>query len=143
METPRIQTRIGIPASADDIWDLIGDLSAWSRWNDYEIDAAGTIAFGGTVSFDEGFPQMEPRRAQMRVMEWAPGQHLILSEKRGLMFRVMRYFEIEQLDRQSCIFANGMVFSGLRGEMYFDKHRRALREATDAIAESMRAAASG
>ena len=140
MDTTRIQTRIGIPASADAIWELIGDLPSWSRWNAYELDVGGKIAYGGTLSFDEAYPDMEPRRARMRVLEWGPGQQLILSEKRGLMFRVMRYFEIEHLDTHSCIFANGFLFTGLRGEWYHDRHRPRLREAADAIAEGMRAA---
>ena len=62
-------------------------------------------------------------------------------EKRGLWFRSMRYFEIEELEPGSCIVANGFIFSGLRGEMHFDRHRKALRAAVDAVAEGLKTAA--
>ena len=48
---------------------------------------------------------------------------------------------IEELAPGSCIVANGFIFSGLRGEMFFDKHRRRLRQAVDIVAEGWKVAA--
>jgi hypothetical protein len=54
----------------------------------------------------------------------------------------MRYFEIEPLEQpDSCIVANGFIFSGLRGEMFFDRNRKHLRQAVDTVAEAWKAAA--
>ena len=60
---------------------------------------------------------------------------------RGWQFGVIRYYEIEELEPGSCIVANGFIFSGLRGEMFFDRNRRHLRHAVDAVAEAWKAAA--
>ena len=62
-------------------------------------------------------------------------------EKRGLWFSSLRYFEIDEIDRGSCIFANGFIFNGLRGEMHFARHRKVLRAAVDSVAEALKAAA--
>ncbi len=89
----------------------------------------------------EGLPE---RRAAVRVGDWQPEAQLVWTENRGLWSRSVRYFEIQALDEpNACIAANGFIFSGLRGEMFFDKHRARLRHAVDAVAESWKVAAEG
>ncbi|MDI6623888.1 MAG: SRPBCC domain-containing protein [Brevundimonas sp.] len=141
METARIERRIGVRASTDQIWDQIADLSGWDRWNPVETSVEGTIAYGGTIALTEAIPGLPERRAAVRVGEWQPFAQLVWVEKRGLWFKALRYFEIEELEPGSCIVANGFIFSGLRGEMHFDRHRRALRAGVDSVAEALKAAA--
>lgn len=142
MDTARIERRIGVRATSDRIWELIADLPSWSRWNPVETDVQGVIAFGGDLALTEAVSGLPQRRAAARIVEWQPRSQLVWSEKRGLWFRSMRYFEIEQLDEpNACIVANGFIFDGVRGEMFFDRHRARLRQGVDAIAESLKAAA--
>ncbi|MDY6925077.1 MAG: SRPBCC domain-containing protein [Pseudomonadota bacterium] len=141
METARIEKRIGVRAPADRIWEIVADLPAWERWNPVETAVEGTIAFGGAIGLTEAVPGLPERRASVRVGEWQPYAQLVWAEKRGLWFNSLRYFEIEQLEPESCIFANGFLFSGLRGEMHFDRHRKLLRSAVNAVAEGLKSAA--
>lgn len=141
METARIEKRIGIRATTDRIWEVIHDLSFWDRWNPIEKSVEGTIAFGGGIALTETIEGLPERRVTARVGEWQPYAQLVWLENRGLWFRSMRYFEIEQLEPGSCIASNGIIFSGLRGEMFFDKHRKQLRHAVDAVAEAWKATA--
>jgi len=141
MDTARIERRIGVRATTDRVWELIADLPGWDRWNPVETGLEGTIAFGGQISLTEQLEGLPGRRAVVRVGDWQPYAQLVWAEKRGLWFQSLRYFEIEELEPGSCIVANGFIFSGLRGEMYFDKHRKALRHGVDAVAEAWRAAA--
>lgn len=141
METARIEKRIGIRAPSDRIWEVIHDLSFWDRWNPVEKAVEGTIAFGGDIALTEAIEGLPERRVVAKVGEWQPYAQLVWAENRGLWFRSMRYFEIEQLEPGSCIASNGFIFSGLRGEMFFDKHRKHLRHAADAVAEAWKAAA--
>jgi len=141
METARIERRIGVRAPTDRIWELVADLPAWDRWNPVETAVEGTIAYGGSIALTESVPGLPERRAAVRVGEWQPYAQLVWVEKRGLWFSSMRYYEIEELEPGSCIVANGFIFSGLRGEMHFDRHRSALRKAVDSIAESLKATA--
>ena len=57
------------------------------------------------------------------------------------MFNTIRYYEIEELERGNCIVSNGVIFSGLRGELFHDKHRSKIRQAYEEIAEALRRAA--
>jgi len=140
METARIEKRIGVRAPADRIWDLIADLPGWDGWNPVETSVEGTIAYGGSIALTETISGLPERRAMVRVGEWQPLAQLVWAEKRGLWFRSLRYFEIEELEPGSCIVANGFIFTGLRGEMHFDRHRKTLRSAVDSIAEALKIA---
>lgn len=141
MDTPRIEKRIGVRAPTDRIWEVITSLEGWDHWNPIETGLDGKIAFGGILNLTEALNDLPPRQVQARVGQWQPYAQLVWTEKRGLWFNVVRYFEIEELEPGSCIVANGYLFSGLRGEMYFDKHRKALRHAVEGVAEGWKAAA--
>jgi hypothetical protein len=142
MDIARIERRIGVRATPDQIWGLIADLPAWDRWNPIETALEGGIALGGAIALTEQIEGLPERRAVTRVGDWQPYSQLVWAENRGPWFRSMRYFEIEPLDQpNSCIVANGFIFSGLRGEMFFDRNRKQLRHAVDAVAESWKAAA--
>ena len=136
----RIEKRIGIQAPADRIWDSLADLSFWSRWNPVETDASGVIGFGGEIRLTETLPGHPARQVIARVGDWQPLAQLVWSEKRGMMFNVVRYFEIDELEPGSCIAANGYIFSGLRGELFHDKHKFALRKACEQVAEALKTA---
>lgn len=137
----RIEKRVGVQATSDRIWELISDLPSWDRWNPHETDVSGTIAFGGVLTMTERLPGLPERQVQGRVGEWQPRAQLVWAEKRCFLFNTVRYFEIEELEKGSCIVASGLIFSGLRGEMFHDKHRNALRRVHEAIAEGLRRAA--
>ncbi|MDP3803265.1 SRPBCC domain-containing protein [Brevundimonas sp.] len=142
MEIARIERRIGVRATPDRIWELIADLPGWDRWNPVETGLEGTIAFGSGIALTERIEGLPERRAATRVGDWQPYSQLVWAENRGLWFRSMRYFEIQPLEEpNSCVVANGFIFSGLRGEMFFDRNRRPLRHAVDAVAEAWKTAA--
>jgi hypothetical protein len=142
METARIERRIGVRATPEHIWGLIAALSDWDRWNPIEKGVEGTIAFGGGLTLTETIEGLPERRVSARVGEWEPYSQLVWTENRGLWFRSTRYFEIQRLDEpDACIVSNGFIFSGLRGEMFFDKHRAHLRHGVNAVAEAWKAAA--
>jgi hypothetical protein len=141
MDIARVEKRIGVQATTDRIWELIADLPDWGRWNPVESQVEGAIVFGGQIGFTETIEGLAPRQGVGRVGEWQPYAQLVWVERRGLWFNVMRYFEIEELAPGNCIFANGMIFSGLRGELSHDRHRLALRRAVESVAEGMKAAA--
>ena len=141
MDIARIEKRIGVRASTDRLWEILADLPGWDRWNPIETAVEGTIAYGGQITLTEAIEGLPPRRAVAHVGEWQPYAQLVWMEKRGLWFRSMRYYEIEELSPGSCIVANGFIFSGLRGEMFFDRNRLRLRHGVDAVAEAWKAAA--
>jgi len=141
MAIPRIEPRPGVRATSDAVWDVLSDLPGWDRWNPYETAASGTIAFGGAITLTEALPGLPERAVNARVGEWQPRAQLVWAEKRGFLFRMIRYFEIEELEPGNCIIATGAIFSGLRGELFHDKHRPAIKAAYGEIVEAWRGAA--
>lgn len=141
MDIAKIEKRIGIRASTDKIWEVVSNLSGWDGWNPIETGVEGTIAFGAQITLNEAIEGLPERRVVASVGEWQPYAQLVWMENRGLLFRSMRYFEIEELEPGSCIAANGFLFTGLRGEWFFDKQRKHLRHSVDAVAEAWKIAA--
>ena len=143
MDTTRIEKRVGVNAPSDRIWEILSDLENWHAWNPYETSLTGTLAFGSSISLTEALPGMAERQVQARLGDWQPYSQLVWVEKRGFMFNAIRYYEIEELERGNCIVSNGVIFSGLRGELFHDKHRKTIRSAYEEIAEALRRAAEG
>jgi hypothetical protein len=141
MSTFRIEKRVGVRADAERIWAVIADLPGWDRWNPVETEVEGRIGFGGTLTLTERVADLGERRTTLTVREWQPNAQLVLVEKRGWLFNAVRYYEIEQLDTQSCIVSNGYIFSGLRGEGFHDRNKRILRAACESVAENLKVAA--
>lgn len=143
MDTAHIEKRIGVRAPSDKIWEVIIDLPGWDRWNPHETAVQGVIAFGGALSLTESLPGVGERRVAAAVGDWRPYSRLVWSEKRGWMFGMTRYFDIEELAPGSCVVTTGALFTGLRGEMFHDKHRRAIRAAYEAMLEQLRLTVEG
>ena len=140
METIRIENRIGVRAPAERIWDVLTDFAGWRRWNPHETDIEGVLGFGAAIRLTERLPDLGERRIEARLGEWQPNAQLVWAERRGFLFRTLRYYEIDELERGSCILASGTRFSGLRGELFHDKHRGALRRGHEGIVEGLKAA---
>ena len=143
MDTTRIEKRIGVRAPSDRIWEILTDLENWHSWNPYETGVTGALAFGGGINLTEALPGMAERQVQARIGDWRPYAQLVWAEKRGWLFNTIRYYEIEELERGNCIVSNGVIFTGLRGELFHDKHRSKIRSAYEDINEALRRAAEG
>lgn len=135
----KVEYRVGVQASAERIWSFISDLPSWSDWNPVETGLEGAIAFGGQITLNEAFPGLPERRVGYRVGDWQPHAQLVLVEKRGWAFGVVRYYEIQEIGPTNCILSNGAIFTGLRGEGFFEKNRKILKPAMTEIGEALRA----
>ncbi len=134
----KIEKRVGVQAPSDRIWEVITDLSGWDRWNPVETGVGGAIAFGGVLTLTEAIEGLPERQVTGRIADWQPNAQLVWTEKRGFLFNVIRYYEIDELEPGSCIVANGFIFSGFMGEGFHDKHRRSIRTACEAIGEALK-----
>lgn len=141
--TFRIEHRVGVKATAERIWEIIADLPAWSAWNPIETELEGALAIRSSLVMNEAVPGLPPRRVAAVIGDWQPFAQLIWAEKRGWQFNSTRYYEIEQLDVGSCIVSNGQIFSGLRGEAFFQRNRKILKTSFQQVGEAIRARAEG
>lgn len=139
MTMTRIQNRIGVRASAEAIWDVMTDFGNWHAWNPYETGLEGRLGFGTPLSLQEEFPEQPARAVSATIQEWEPCGQLLWAEKRGFLFRSLRYYEIEPLEKNASIITNGIAFVGIRGELFHDKHRSKFRPALLDINERLKA----
>lgn len=140
MDSTRIENRIGIRASAERIWDLVGDFDAWQHWNPYEQGVEGTLRQGAPVRFTEAYPDLPSRPVQAVVADWVPMGKLVLSNKHSFLFNSSRFIILDQVEKNATLVTMGIMFSGLRGEMFHDKHRAKLRQAMEVLGERLKAA---
>lgn len=138
----KIESRIGIQARPDDIWEILSDLSSWPEWSKIYPQIAGEIRIGARLQVAAAIPGLPEREFTARVVDWIPYEQIIWSD---LPFRgwgkSMRFFEIEQLDDAACIFSNGEVFRGWLSEKLASRRRRAYRAGFDLMSESLKARA--
>lgn len=138
METIRIENRIGVRATAERLWEVLTDFGGWNRWNPHEVEVEGALGFGAPISLTERLPDLGERQVKAQLGEWEPNAQLVWIERRGFLFRTLRYYEIEELERGACIVSHGTVFTGLRAELFHDKHRARIRPAYQAISEALK-----
>ncbi|MDO1559603.1 SRPBCC domain-containing protein [Brevundimonas sp. 2R-24] len=139
----KIESRVGIQAASDDIWELLGDFARWSHWNPVHPEVQGALRIGAPLMLRERLSEGEGQMLSASVVEWVPREQIIWAMNRGLMARSVRYFEIEELDRGSCIFANGEIWSGFLGEFDAKRERARRRAAFERISMALKAAVEG
>ena len=125
-------------ATAERLWEVLTDFGGWNRWNPHEVEVEGALGFGAPISLTERLPDLGERQVLARLGVWEPNAQLVWIERRGFLFRTLRYFEIEELERGACIVSHGTVFTGLRAELFHDKHRSRIRPAYQAISEALK-----
>jgi len=137
-----IENRIGVQASAEDIWRIVADLPSWEAWNPLYPKAAGEIRIGSKLALTLVLPGQPPQEIRPTVLDWVPNEqlHWRLSMLGGLM-KTTRYIEIEQLAERSCIVSNGEIFGGLMGPSVARRLGRAIRRGFVAMNEALKARA--
>jgi hypothetical protein len=108
----RIETRLGIQASAERIWEVLSNLDRWEGWNPVYPRASGKIVIGGTLELLEKLPGGPERSLRAKVVDWTPHAQLILRIDEGFATHRLQYFEIDPLDPTASIFAAGIFFNG-------------------------------
>lgn len=139
----RIENRMGVRASSLRLWEVLAEVAAWPQWAPLYPAAEGVIGLNKPLRLTEAVPGLPPREATVTVTDYTPEQQLIWRDRRGLLANSLRYFEIEALAENSCVLANGEIFSGLLGERWGLRNRRALLQAYEDLNAALKARAEG
>src|ERR1700761_484753 len=125
----KVEHRIGVPASAKAIWDVLSDLPRWGEWNSLYPEIHGLLRIQQRLAIGECFPGQPDRVIRPTVVDWVPNEQILwaLNETHGLVKRI-RFIEIEQLNDSSSILSNGEVYDGFLGRKVGQARRRWLRE---------------
>ena len=135
----RIEHRLGISAPAHAIWRVLGDLEGWGAWNPIYPRVEGQLRIGERLAVTEAMPGFEPDLITPTVLEWVPDAQIIWRVSRwfGLLKRV-RYFEIDELSEEGCVFSNGEDWYGRPARYLPPARRRAMREGFEAMGEALK-----
>ena len=138
----RIEHRLGVPAPAEVIWQVLADLERWGEWNPIYPKVEGKLTIGGQLEITEQIPGFEPVQITPTVVDWVPDAQILwrTSGRFGFLKR-LRYLEIDQLDEQGCIFANGEDWYGRPARYITREQRRAMRAGFEAFGEALSARA--
>ena len=140
----KIEHRIGIPAPAPAIWDVLSDIEAWPRWNPLYPRANGALRIGAQLDLEVAVPGQPKRAIHPIILDWVPNDqiHWTLRMVGGLV-KTTRYLEIEALTETGCIFTNGELFDGVLGPSVARRFRPALRSGFAAMGEALKARVEG
>jgi hypothetical protein len=137
----RIEHRIGIPAPANVVWQVLSDLQGWARWNPLYRDVRGELHIGDVWRMTVLAPGEPPEPIAATLVDWVPDAQLLLETKSRGFIRRVRYLEIEKLDEESSIFSNGEDWWGRFARYVPARRRRALRAGFQAMSEALSAEA--
>lgn len=136
----RIEHRLGIPASAEQVWAVLGDIEAWPRWTPLYPQVEGKLRIGGTIKVTEQLEGMAPTPSEPFIVDWEPeGQILWRTSAYLGLLKASRFMEIEKLTDTACIFSNGEIFSGAMTRYVPKARRRAIYQAYEAFGEALKA----
>ena len=138
----RVEHQLGIPAPAEVVWKVLADFEAWGRWNPIYPKIDGKLAIGSELSITEALPGLDPVQITTKVVDWVPDTQILwrMSQSWGLLKR-LRYFEIDKLSDEGCIFSNGEDWYGRPARYVPLGRRRAMREGFEALGEALKARA--
>lgn len=138
----RLEHRIGVAAPAARIWEVLSDLAGWSAWNPLYPEAQGTLRIGETLGLTLAVPDEKPEALRATVIDWVPDSQILWTSKYGGgLVRSVRYFEIEALTEEGCIFSNGETFSGLGARFLPGRLRGRFRRGFVELGEALKARA--
>ena len=138
--TFRIEHRLGVPAPAPVVWQVISDLGRWSDWNPLYVKVEGKLRIGERLTLSQAIPGQAADLIKPTVIDWVPDAQLLwrLSQKGGFIKR-LRYLEIDKLSDEGCIFSNGEDWSGYLVRYVTRAQKRAMRAAFEAMGEAVKA----
>ncbi len=136
----KIEHRLGVQATADRIWELIEQFDQWEHWNPIHPKITGRLGYGQTLRVVEAYPGETPRTVEAKVWEWAPREQLVW-ERKGFLYKTLRYLEIEELAPGSCIFSNGVLFDGYMAKLEAKQRGRAMKIGFGILGEALKARA--
>jgi hypothetical protein len=135
----RIEHRLGVPASTLAVWEVLGDVENWPKWQALYPEVKGALRIGGTIDAMEALPNAPPRAIRPVIADWTPESDIHWkTANTGGMIKLTRYFEIEKLTDTGCIFSNGQLFDGFMTRYVAPARKRLYRDAFQAFGEALR-----
>ena len=139
MASFRSEYRVGVPLAVETVWDVLADLPAWPQWNPLYERLEGALRIGSQLDVVQNLGGRQVRTHPI-VMDWVPHSQILWRQTSwaGMIIR-LRYFELERLHDQGCIFSCGEVVQGRMTELIDTRrNRRNLYRMCEITGEALR-----
>ena len=135
----KLEHRIGITASVEQVWEVLADVPGWAAWNPLYPKADGEIKIGQVLKLKVVIDGQPAREIEPVILDWAPYDHVHwkLKAMNGLINSI-RYLELEKMSETSCIFSNGELFQGIVAPILVRPIRRQIRAGFEAMGEALK-----
>lgn len=132
----RVEHRIGVPAPAPVIWQVLSDLPGWTHWNPIYPRIEGELRIGARLEVHEVFEGAAAKVIRPTVVDWVPDAQILwtVTEAGGFIRRV-RYIEIDTFEESAsgCVLSNGELWQGMVGSRVGKHIRWRLRAGFEAF----------
>ena len=122
-----IETRIGIDAPPEEIWDVLMDFPSYAAWNPMVVAISGKREVGAALEVKIALRGRGPITFRPKVVEYEPGRRFAWLGKVGVrgVFDGLHRFEVEN-GREASTFVHSEEFRGLLppllGKLLRDTH---------------------
>ena len=134
----RVRTQLDLPASAEDAWAVLSDLSGWSGWNPVIPKIEGDGRVGGTVAFDIVVEPGRPMKLNAKFSEWEAPRAIAWGAGIPGVFGGEHFLRLEPRGDGRCRILHGEDFRGLVPTLLFGAKRiRSIEEAYARMNEAL------
>ena len=135
----KIETRVGISAPVDDVYDLIADIDNWPTWSPIHKAASGKLGFGASIHLEEQLEGLGVWETDGVIADWQPLSHIhVTVPKPFYAGTLIRYFEFDALSEKGSSFAVGALFTGFLSEREGKRFCKYIRAGFDSFADAVR-----
>lgn len=135
----RIEQRVGIAASVDDVYEIVADIDNWPNWSPIHKSASGKLSFGAPIGFEEYFEGLGTWEIQGTLADWTPLSHIhVAVPKPFYTGTLIRYFEFDALSAAGSTFAVGAMFNGFLAEREGRQIAKPVKRGFEAFAEALK-----
>jgi hypothetical protein len=140
----KVEHRVGINKSVDDVYAIVGDINAWPSWSPIHKAAAGSLKFGTPVALEEYYQGLGTWEIKGTLVDYAPLSHIHVDvPKRFWEGKLIRYFEFEILSDHACSFTVGAAFDGFLSKREGKRFKKYIKAGFEAMGEALKAKAEG
>ena len=135
----KIETRVGIAAPVDDVYEIIADINAWPEWSPIHKKAEAHLGFGAPIHLEEYFEGLGTWETDGVIADWTPLSLIHVSVPKPFYAgTLVRYFEFDALSDVASSFSIGAAFKGFLSEREGRRYRPFIRTGFEAFAEALK-----
>jgi hypothetical protein len=139
MNLYKVEHRVGIKRSVDDIYAIVQDINSWPSWSPIHKASNGELKFAGKVSLDETYEGLGRWELSGHIEDYSPLSHIHVRIPRPFWEgSLIRYFEFEILSNEGCSFCVGAAFGGFLSIREGRRHAKALKNGFEAMGNALK-----